>query len=498
MLFGDRNEIAIEIQPLFPSWERGYLPERSAWGQLTVWAGGENLCRNIVEGTDHVREGVNVPLAPLADWLVRSWTFLKFEERPQDFPPAFSPGETLKRWGFSSPPPTSTEDQWVDLREQWWSRHFVHAGAEGSQLPNFSLVRLGDWLSIDWMPARFAGSRSPRFLSQEGHFLSRWADAEHAIGEFVITIASWLRREGLGEVYDWVAGEQPPWETDPRFLAALEAYTGRPVDSLFTWTGTSSEPELRGKLGLRADTNDPAGCVITQVLRDLPGRLPRELGEELIRLDAATRGKGGIDPNLRRVARDAVSAAQVPEDSGHLAAREVRSRLNLDGQPVDNLDRLAERIGVQVRDSAVESAGERMLAGARADGGAVVVINKTPRTAVSWGRRFEVARGLGQLLIGSYRDNALGAASSAFSQTWLRRCSGAFAAEFLLPTSGLSDRGLDSLDRAAEPGRFQALMTEYGVGARTAAFQLWNHGLLSSAQMRDDLIDKYASSAGSK
>jgi len=32
----------------------------------------------------------------------------------------------------------------------------------------------------------------------------------------------------------------------------------------------------------------------------------------------------------------------------------------------------------------------------------------------------------------------------------------------------------------------------YRVGARTAAYQLWNHGLRSSADVRDDLIDRFA------
>jgi hypothetical protein len=36
-------------------------------------------------------------------------------------------------------------------------------------------------------------------------------------------------------------------------------------------------------------------------------------------------------------------------------------------------------------------------------------------------------------------------------------------------------------------------MAEFGVGARTAAFQLWNRGWLSSPAVRDELVDRYAS-----
>jgi hypothetical protein len=134
-----------------------------------------------------------------------------------------------------------------------------------------------------------------------------------------------------------------------------------------------------------------------------------------------------------------------------------------------------------------------MTVGARREGSAIAILNATPRTSVLWGKRFELARALGYLLLAPFREGALGGASSAFSQPWLRRCTGAFAAELLLPTSAISSNDLSGLDRASDPAKFQDLMARFGVGARTAAFQLWNHGLLSSPQVRDELIDRFAS-----
>lgn len=51
------------------------------------------------------------------------------------------------------------------------------------------------------------------------------------------------------------------------------------------------------------------------------------------------------------------------------------------------------------------------------------------------------------------------------------------------------------LDRGADPVVFERLMEAYGVGARTAAHQLYNHQLLSSAEIRDQLIDDYGAHA---
>ena len=50
----------------------------------------------------------------------------------------------------------------------------------------------------------------------------------------------------------------------------------------------------------------------------------------------------------------------------------------------------------------------------------------------------------------------------------------------------------NELDGAATDRAFTRVMQQYGVGARTAAFQLWNHGWLSSTEIRDELIDRYA------
>ena len=48
------------------------------------------------------------------------------------------------------------------------------------------------------------------------------------------------------------------------------------------------------------------------------------------------------------------------------------------------------------------------------------------------------------------------------------------------------------LDGAAEGRAFEDLLQVFGIGARAAAYQLWNRGLLSSPDLRDDLIDRFA------
>ena len=50
-----------------------------------------------------------------------------------------------------------------------------------------------------------------------------------------------------------------------------------------------------------------------------------------------------------------------------------------------------------------------------------------------------------------------------------------------------------SLDSFVLPEKFEQILDRFGVGATTAAYHLWNRGLLSSADVRDHLIDRFSS-----
>jgi len=83
-------------------------------------------------------------------------------------------------------------------------------------------------------------------------------------------------------------------------------------------------------------------------------------------------------------------------------------------------------------------------------------------------------------------------ASTPCAQEHRRPRSGAFAAEFLLPVGALEAASAGHLDGAADAEHFSELLHKFGIGARTAAHQLYNHGLLSSDVVRDDLIEQFA------
>ena len=264
------------------------------------------------------------------------------------------------------------------------------------------------------------------------------------------------------------------------------------MDVLRGRTGSDSDADLRQNLGLQAEGTDPGGSVVTQVLRDLPPGISDSIWDQVWRLEGETRSVTGFAEELRNLAFDAVRPASDPETSGYLAAQGLRDRLGLNGQPIDDVEGQLKEFGVKIIESDVECTRERMLAGSRRGCGAAAVINQTPRTSTPWGKRFEAARALGHLLMDPYRQDTLGAASTAFAQPWARRRAGTFAAEFLLPSEALREDA-HTLDSYAEPERFELVLERYGVGAQTAAYHLWNRGFLSSTQVRDDLIDQFSS-----
>lgn len=219
------------------------------------------------------------------------------------------------------------------------------------------------------------------------------------------------------------------------------------------------------------------------------------MGAELTGIDSRLRRQGRRREwlELRQLALDAARAGGTREEQGQLAARSVRERLGLDGAPVESVADILVKSGVDLANSVTVADTERMLVVAQELGRACVTILATGRTKTTWGRRFEQARALGHLVLDPSRSGALGAASSTYAQEARRRRSGAFAAELLLPEAGLAAVSANHLDGASDASRFTTLLERYGVGARTAAHQLFNHGWLSSESAREDLIEAFAS-----
>lgn len=496
-LIGNKRDFAFELIPVSPSWETRYGPEAAAWVGLAIWVGGKNLCRNVITGSSEIDEYLYVPGAPLADWIVRSFPALQFEERAADFPTSRLLHESVSRWGNSAPPASLSEDEWIQEREAWWSRHFLRAGAEGAWLPNLAMVRDDEQLILSWAPPRFAGREAPELLESLGLSALPWILGSVVLRDFVSTIAASLRSANLSAVYPWIASTDPLNRPHVGGEQHLELYTGRNIAELNDVLGSSHvEAMVRS---LDHNGHDPAAIAEFQVLRDLSPHVSTAVGDVLTAIGEQVRAENAEAYRAlaatRQLALDAARSASTLEDAGYLAATELRREMGLDGRPIGNVGQLFSRLGMSYEHSETEGGHERMMVAFIEGGASIAKTLTTPRTTKRWGRRFESCRALGHTLLDPIRAHTLGAAAGPFAQDSRRRRSGAFAAEFLLPEVALERSSDGRLDGAAGDIAFSRLLEEFGVGATTAAHQLWNRGWLSSIEVRDDLIDRFASSS---
>ena len=99
------------------------------------------------------------------------------------------------------------------------------------------------------------------------------------------------------------------------------------------------------------------------------------------------------------------------------------------------------------------------------------------------------------LLLDAYSPRGvLGAGASRLAEGVRRKRSGAFAAELLMPRSGIE--GILGGRDPADGQVFAELIKHFAIGASAAAYQLWNEGFLISTADRDFLIEEYASEPG--
>jgi hypothetical protein len=497
MLIGSRKRFALEISQVEPSWELRYSPEAAAWAGLTVWADGKNLCAHVRDGEEDLRTAFFVPLAPIADWFVRSYSALAFEERAPLFHTVRRLHETVRLWGQRPPPAQIDDDSWLDAREDFWSRHFLAAGAEGAWLPNLALLREDDDVMLSWAKPSFVAAPPMTMLNPDGLAIVQWAEVSRVLSDFVDEVALAFEHKQVAAPYEWMkkAPRISSGNEDPD--RALRLFCGRNADALAKILGVTTV-NLAATVGHDA-YRDPAASPVCQVVRDLSPWPSHDVGAEVrATVDASRTADSGTRQawtEARVLAADASRAGDTPEEQGQLAARALRSELGLDGHPIESTPEVMRRCGVTLRPTAASAEYERMLVAAHISGAPVATVLRTMRTNTTWGQRFEEARALGHALLDTLRSGALGAASTRWAQETRRRRSGAFAAELLLPASALEAASGGRLDGAYMADAFERLMQTYGVGARTAAHQLHNHNWLSSPSLRDDLIDLHAKRA---
>ncbi|MEM9558454.1 MAG: hypothetical protein AAGC60_29650 [Acidobacteriota bacterium] len=489
MRIGERSVLAFDLEPLEPSWPRRAANERGPWARFRFWVDGINTCRSSRPDSLAIEESVAVPLAPIADWFVTRAKAIAFEESARAFPTDTRLVDSLIAWKQKKPAAGFDSDRWDDARYDWWERHFLQSNGDGAWIPNLAFARADGDLWINAGPSRFATPEAPRFFIEDLVARVDWDIARRTLDDFVAWVAGELRERGLQTDYSW-SREAQPFDTALEYdlLTYADIGLGLDRDAVRNLFGTADEEVLRRTLGL-VDLQTAESSIAFLALRDLeaePG-----VGAALIELENDVSVADEIAEPPSRYA-GAVLQQIEPEIQGKDAARKLRQDLGLGAAPIQDLDAVVAALKIALERSAVRTLRDHSICGRRGRH-AKIVLFESPSIRQPWASRMEIARAVGHLLTDGHERQVVGAGSSTRASGPRRRRSGAFAAELLLPEAAIEERTDGILDRAAEPSVFEHLMSDFGVGARTAAWNCWNAGYLSSTELVDDLVGRYAS-----
>lgn len=413
---------------------------RSTWARLRISVGSETITRVEDRSSRSVRDGIYLPLYPLAEWLAANWWALLYE---------IAAPRRISGNGYTH-------------------RHLLSAASEGYALPPLKIQPEGRTVNLMWEPVDLPDCRL-HFLSRGSAYLER-DQLEEALRKFVRSVVGRLEDQGLDDTFlsdEWRAIENADPE-ERLFCQAAGALGWDPYD-------------LR---------EDDARSLIEGV-KELPSNLteeflatadPRSLVQQARAIvsfvsDAAKAETGlAALKDLRGDIDDPAALNLPPWDQGYAAARRLRERLGLNGCIIDTPDSLGKALKEDPASwkLAIEARPElRFLE-------VLVAITKngSPRFAVdrshSPGQTFALSRALFEYL--NAPEGAASLVTASYSERQKRNR--AFAAEFLVPAHLLRQR----LGPVVTEEEIEELAQKFGVSSYVVRHQIENHRLAHLAR----------------
>lgn len=428
------SDFAVEFEWVQPGRARG--PElRATWARLCLRIDGVPITRVFDRRSQTVREGVYVPLYPLAEWLAGNWWALWNE----------APVSSSGRSGFAA-------------------RHCLREAREGYALPPLEIKPAAPDVQLSWEREQLEWQHV-EFL-ETGHAWAAIGPVRGRLEELVDAVVERLSASGIeGSLLqeDWCAirGANRDEAAFCRAAGALGldpyALDDHRRDELVQ-VEQGLSPQLADEFFGAADPDRLTG-------------LARVVDQAL---DLATRHSVDL-PQLRdlRNTREmaVVDAPMPPWDKGYAAARQLRSILQLDGRPLPSNADLGRAFGGGDVSALLQSFTAltgpfKAVMGVDGQSSAGFVVKSGHPTSV----RFSFCRALYAYLAEPDRTCALVTEAATESQQRNR----AFAAEFLAPASGLAQH---IRNRVVHPDEVEDLADRFGVSSYVVEHQIDNHHL---------------------
>ena len=414
--------------------ERINGPELAAtWASLEIRIWNSPITRVLDQRARTVRDFVYVPLYPFAEWIATNWWFLSHEVGN----------------------PTKESDP------HFRRRHAIGGNREGYAFPDLKVFPYGDLTCIVWERG-LAPWTGIEFL-ETGHLWIESSEFRDACADLIDRVLRRLLALGVEETllqqeWDAVQGAD---RDEVEFCVAAAGLGWDPYEI------GDDERSLVLKLG-----DALSGAVLEEAIAAFN---PRSLMTECSAIAGAI---GHAKANALRweplssMEFEPSFTSPTPWEAGYHLARDVRRALNLDGQPLPSMARIADAIDAQrdLLDQLTKPVD--FQAATLVDG--VITRNDDRFPAFAFrefssgeSRRFHFCRALGEVFASPGTDTLI---TKAHSQRQQRNR--AFAAEFLAPSSSLSQE----VSRPVLDGDdIDQLAATFGVSSWVIAHQIRNH-----------------------
>lgn len=403
----------------------------STFAALRIEIGGEIVTKVHDRRAMTVRDSIYVPLYPLAEWIVSNWWFLGHE--------------------FENPAKGGSA--------QFRRRHALGTSTDGYAFPDLAIVSSGTRTQLDWSGEGSSWTKID-FLGA-GHASVDREEFQSACENLIDRV---IRRLVAFDIHDTFL--QQEW-------AAIQSSDAEETDFCKTAAGLGWDPYALNDLkrGQVVQLSAELGVLGSEAIPVLDSSNPIADARAIVSaLEEAESNQLQLK-NLRPLIGKRPLWRAYPWDAGYALARDVRQRLNLDGQPIPTLTSLA---GALNEDPEVLDQATRPIAHLESlrlvDG--VIATDEQDNvyfgmTRVSeLGRRFLFCRAIAELITSDSQSLI------TRGHTECQQRNRAFAAEFLAPSSSLRHRtshsilGADEVDDLAE---------EFGVSTQVIVHQIRNH-----------------------
>ena len=398
---------------------------------LRVDVHGQLVTRVSDQRARTVRDFVDVPLYPLAEWLAANWWFLvyEFENAAKNGDPDFN------------------------------RRHSLGKNTEGYAYPDLVVKRWGSRTSISWGSAPSPWTKV-EFLDRGQAFVDR-EEFRQVCADLIDRV---IRRLAAFDIHDTFL--QDEWQAiqvaDDQELSFCETAAG------LGWDPYDLDESRRDQIFQLAAELGSLGSEAVPVI-DTTDPL-KESSAIAAALEAAKPNSLQLR-SLRPLIQNTRVPVGYPWEAGYELARQTRMHLDLDGQPIPDMNSLAEALAEDVNSlkqatQPVPPLDTVRLVDGVVTGGEHDSISFGLRKAGDHGQRFLFCRALAEAI--SFDGDAL----ITRGHTDRQQRSRAFAAEFLAPSHSLKERISHQVIDSEE---VHDLAEAFGVSTQVIMHQIENH-----------------------